>query len=145
MPFLRFLTLSLFFGMLLGYSSCSPETKDCVDCNKAIDTVLDVKVLSKREMLEQRWTDARDSAHVIILFSGQWHDLYNGDTVSVRPFELYKGYPDKGGKLSEDGDHLLLEESPGNFYDFLIRDLDSFRLQLYYVAGDLEQHYVRIP
>lgn len=87
-------------------------------------------------LLEQHWQDIKDSSHQVLLSNRNWIDLYAGDTVSVNPYELYAESPLKNGMPSSHGKVLWLEESPGNFYEFEILELDSFRLKIRHVEAD---------
>ncbi|HRE73784.1 MAG TPA: hypothetical protein PK798_10215 [Flavobacteriales bacterium] len=87
-------------------------------------------------LLEQYWQDIKDSSHQVLFSNRKWIDLYAGDTVSVNPYELYAESPLKNGIPSPNGKVLWLEESPGNFYEFEILELDSFRLKLRHVEAD---------
>lgn len=124
-------------------SSCSYENHDEQTANHP---VVSHKALhaTKKSLLEQKWLDAKDSSHSVTMNNGYWYDLYNNDTVSVNPYMLYTDFPDKGGQISENGTILHLEESPGNFYDFRITQIDSQHLFLRLVAADLEYSFIKI-
>lgn len=129
--------LLLFFSSVLFFTACKENHTEETLQEELVQSVNTLPTTSER--LSRAWIDRRDMSHEVIFAGDKWYDLYNKDTTSVSPYTLYNNYPDKGGQLSKYGEYLQLEESPGNYYMFIIEELDSVSLELNFVTAG--QHY----
>jgi hypothetical protein len=128
-------------SLLLLLASCAGETSKSTAVES--DTLKETQAPfpSILPMLQRSWVETRDSLHVVDLSNMYWTDMYNGDTVSVRPYQLYDKDPAMGGALADHGRYLYLKEDSSNFYLMEIEALDSGRLALHFLQAQTRYEF----
>jgi len=133
--------VSLLIIWCLFLAACSAEQNNATSNAKDTANVSEAPFPSILPLLQKSWVETRDSLHVIDLSSMKWTDIYNGDTISVRAYQLYDKDPEKGGVLADHGRFLYLEEDSANFYLMEIEALDSGRLALHFLQAQTRYEF----